>query len=377
MKFKKLFDRIESVRLENVTKKYGARFAVKGLDLEVRGGELLILIGPSGSGKTTALRMINRLIEPDSGRVFINETDVKNFDPVRLRRNIGYVIQNIGLLPHLKVSENIGLVLKLEGWSRVKIRERVRKLLNFVSLPPESFMDRYPHQLSGGQQQRVGLARALALDPPLFLMDEPFGALDPLLRAQLQDEFCRIKKELGRTIVFITHDINEAFKLGDRVAIMDNAGLAQVGTPEELIFGPASELVAEIVDAKRRYRHIEALKVRDMMQPLDSKYVLDKGLGADQALERMVKAKLELALVFENSAVAGRVSLTTLLQVRANGINPEVKVCAEPLYVFDSETPLYRALAELKEGEETMALVLEGHRPIGLLFTDRVLLSLI
>lgn len=179
MKFKKLFNRIESIRLEDVTKRYGDRFAVKDLDLEVRGGELMILIGRSGSGKTTTLRMINRLIEPDSGKVSINGTDVEEFDPVRLRRSIGYVIQNIGLLPHLKVSENIGLILKLEGWDEEKIRERVSELLNFVSLPPKSFMDRYPHQLSGGQQQRIGLARALAMDPPLLLMDEPFGALDP------------------------------------------------------------------------------------------------------------------------------------------------------------------------------------------------------
>lgn len=268
MTSKKLFDRIDSVRLKNVTKKYGEHFAVKNLSLEIQGGELLILIGRSGSGKTTAMRTINRLIEPDSGAVFINRTDVREFDPVRLRRNIGYVIQNIGLLPHLRISENIGLLLKLEGWKEEEIRTRVRNLLSLVSLPPESFMDRYPHELSGGQQQRVGLARAMAMDPPLFLMDEPFGALDTLLRAQLQDEFFKIKKELGRTIVFITHDINEAFRLGDRIAIMNNAELVQVGTPEELIFSPTSDLVAEIVDSKRKYRHIDALKVRDMMQPL-------------------------------------------------------------------------------------------------------------
>ena len=165
-----------------------------------------------------------------------------------------------------------------------KFRERVEDLLNLVSLPPQIFMDRYPHELSGGQQQRVGLARAMAMNPPLFLMDEPFGALDPLLRAQLQDEFCKIKKELGRTIVFVTHDINEAFRLGDRIAIMDNAELVQVGTPEELIFSPASDLVAEIVDSKRKYRHIDALKVRDMMQPLDKRYILDPDLSAASAL---------------------------------------------------------------------------------------------
>jgi osmoprotectant transport system ATP-binding protein len=375
MKFKKLFNRIESVRLENVTKKYGDRFAVRDLDLEVRGGELMILIGRSGSGKTTTLRMINRLIEPDSGRVSINGANVGDFDPVRLRRSIGYVIQNIGLLPHLKVSENIGLILKLEGWDEAKIRERVSELLNFVSLPPESFMDRYPHQLSGGQQQRIGLARALAMDPPLLLMDEPFGALDPLLRTQLQDEFCKIKKELGKTIVFVTHDINEAFKLGDRVAIMDNASLVQVGTPEELIFEPSSELVSEIVDSKRKYRHMEALKVRDMVQPLDPGYFLEGSLPAEIALKKMVDAGLEVAFVFKESGAVGRISLNEVLKAGTAG--KSLNEISKPLLVFPADASLFEALIQLKEERESMALVLEGEMPSGLLFSDRVLQELI
>ncbi|AKB25704.1 L-proline glycine betaine ABC transport system permease protein ProV [Methanosarcina sp. MTP4] len=375
MKFKKLFNRIESVRLENVTKKYGDRFAVRDLDLEVRGGELMILIGRSGSGKTTTLRMINRLIEPDIGRVSINGEDVGDFDPVRLRRSIGYVIQNIGLLPHLKVSENIGLILKLEGWDEVKIRERVSELLNFVSLPPESFMDRYPHQLSGGQQQRIGLARALAMDPPLLLMDEPFGALDPLLRTQLQDEFCKIKKELGKTIVFVTHDINEAFKLGDRVAIMDNASLVQVGTPEELIFEPSSELVSEIVDSKRKYRHMEALKVRDMAQPLDPGYFLEGNLPAEIALRKMVDDGLEVAFVFKESGTVGKISLNEVLKAGKTG--KSLKEISKSLLVVPADASLFEALMQLKEEEESMALVLEGAIPVGLLFSDRVLQGLI
>jgi osmoprotectant transport system ATP-binding protein len=375
MKFKKLFNRIESIRLENVTKRYGDRFAVRDLDLEVRGGELMILIGRSGSGKTTTLRMINRLIEPDSGKVSINGANVGDFDPVRLRRSIGYVIQNIGLLPHLKVSENIGLILKLEGWDEAKIRERVSELLNFVSLPPESFMDRYPHQLSGGQQQRIGLARALAMDPPLLLMDEPFGALDPLLRTQLQDEFCKIKKELGKTIVFVTHDVNEAFKLGDRVAIMDNASLVQLGTPEELIFEPSSELVSEIVDSKRKYRHMEVLKVRDMMQPLDPGYFLEGSLPAEIALKKMVDGGLEVALVFKESGAAGRISLNEVLKAGKTG--KSLNEISKPLLVFPADASLFEGLMQLKEEGESMALVLEEGMPAGLLFSDRVLQGLI
>ncbi len=375
MKFKKLFNRIESVRLENVTKRYGERFAVRDLDLEVRGGELMILIGRSGSGKTTTLRMINRLIEPDSGRVSINGTDVEEFDPVRLRRSIGYVIQNIGLLPHLKVSENIGLILKLEGWDEARIRERVSELLNFVSLPPKSFMDRYPHQLSGGQQQRIGLARALAMDPPLLLMDEPFGALDPLLRTQLQDEFCKIKKELGKTIVFVTHDINEAFKLGDRVAIMDNASLVQVGTPEELIFEPSNELVSEIVDSKRKYRHLEALRVKDMMQPIDPRYFLEEGTPAETALKKMVNSGLDVVLLLRESGAAGRISLNEVLKAGTTG--KSLEEISKPLLVFTEDASLFEALTQLTEKGESVALVLEEKVPTGLLFSDRILQGLV
>ncbi|HIH74444.1 MAG TPA: betaine/proline/choline family ABC transporter ATP-binding protein [Methanosarcina sp.] len=375
MPLKKLFNRIESVRLENITKKYGEQFAVKDLNLEIRGGELLILIGRSGSGKTTAMRTINRLIEPDSGAVFINGTDVKEFDPVRLRRNIGYVIQNIGLLPHLRISENIGLLLKIEGLKEEEIRERVRDLLNRVSLPPESFMGRYPHELSGGQQQRVGLARAMALDPPLFLMDEPFGALDPLLRAQLQDEFSRIKKELGRTIVFVTHDINEAFRLGDRIAVMNNAELIQIGTPEELIFSPVNDLVAEIVDSKRKYRHIDTLKVGDMMQPIAREYTLNPGLSLESALDIMVRKGLEIAFVTEEAETSGRVHLNDILKAR--GKSKTLKEITRPLPFFSSETLLLEALAKLKSDGESMGLVLENNKLAGALFSDRIIQNLI
>jgi len=372
---RKLFDRIDSCRLENITKQYGDHFAVKNLSLEIRGGELLILIGRSGSGKTTLLRMINRLIEPDSGSIHINGINIKEFDPIQLRRNTGYVIQSIGLLPHLRVSENIGLVLKLENWKEEKIRERVKDLLNLVSLPPQIFMDRYPHELSGGQQQRVGLARAMAMNPPLFLMDEPFGALDPLLRVQLQDEFCKIKKELGRTIIFVTHDINEAFRLGDRIAIMDNSELIQVGTPEELTFSPANELVAEIVDSKKKYRHIDALKVKDLMQPLDKRYFLYPELSAASALDHMTKEGLEVAFLFKNPEKAGRINLGDILKAVSSGKNLEE--ISKPLILFAPETSLLEALSRLKAKEEIMGLVLEGDKPAGIFFSDRVLQNLI
>ncbi len=328
MPSQRLFERIDSVSLQEVSKRYGARFAVEELSLEVVGGELLILIGPSGSGKTTALRMINRLVEPDSGRILINGQDTREFDPVVLRRNIGYVIQQIGLFPHMRVNENIGLIPKVEGWTKEEVRDRVSGLLRLVALPPDTFRDRYPGELSGGQQQRVGLARALAMDPRLLLMDEPFGALDPLLRKQLQEEFLRIKKELGRTIIFVTHDIDEAFKLGDRVAVIDRGRLVQVGTPEELILNPSSDFVAGLVDSEQKFKHLGHLLVKDVMIPAHD--AGDERIGSLTAKQS-----------------------------------------------FAPRDSLLSALHELKKTGGSVAAVKEGDSIVGALLADEVLLRLI
>ena len=231
----RLFTRIESLNLTRVSKQFNGQYAVRDLSLAVDGGELITLIGGSGSGKTTTLRMINRLIDPDAGNIRINGTPVSSLDPIALRRSIGYVIQQIGLFPHMSVAENITIPLRLAGWTSDDIKTRIDELLTLVSLPPDQFRKRRPSELSGGQQQRVGLARALAADPPLLLMDEPFGALDPLLRRQLQEEFIRIKTGLGKTILFVTHDIDEAFLLGDRVAVLHEGRLHAIGTPAELL----------------------------------------------------------------------------------------------------------------------------------------------
>lgn len=371
----RLFDRIDSVRLQQVTKKYDELFAVEQLDLDLQGGELLILIGPSGSGKTTTLRMINRLIEPDDGVITINDHDIMEFDPVRLRRNIGYVIQDIGLFPHMTIKENIGLVPRLEGWSDQEISDRVKHLLDFVSLPPESFMDRYPGQLSGGQQQRVGLARALAMDPPLLLMDEPFGALDPILRKQLQDEFNVIKQEIGRTILFVTHDIDEAFKLGDRIGIMSDARLIQIGTPEELILHPENELVSDIVDAKRKFKHIDTLRVKDMMSPITDKYLFDAGMTAHEAVNRMTQTNVELAIVLDGSDLVRYVEMADLVQQKHDDVT--LWDIARPTPSFSSNDHIASALGKLKDMGESLGVVMEADRPVGLFFLDNVLLKLI
>jgi osmoprotectant transport system ATP-binding protein len=375
MSTQRLFDRIDSVRLQQVTKKYDELFAVEQLDLDLQGGELLILIGPSGSGKTTTLRMINRLIDPDDGVITINDHDIMEFDPVRLRRNIGYVIQDIGLFPHMTIKENIGLVPRLEGWSDQEISDRVKHLLDFVSLPPESFMDRYPGQLSGGQQQRVGLARALAMDPPLLLMDEPFGALDPILRKQLQDEFNVIKQEIGRTILFVTHDIDEAFKLGDRIGIMSDARLIQIGTPEELILHPENELVSDIVDAKRKFKHIDTLRVKDMMSPITDKYLFDAGMTAHEAVNRMTQTNVELAIVLDGSDLVRYVEMADLVQQKHDDVT--LWDIARPTPSFSSNDHIASALGKLKDMGESLGVVMEADRPVGLFFLDNVLLKLI
>ena len=375
MHTQRLFERIESIELQAVSKKYGSRFAVDSLDLNIEGGELLVLLGPSGSGKTTTLRMINRMIEPDTGNILINEKNIMQLDTVSLRRNIGYVIQNIGLFPHMTIGENVGLVPKLEGWDEKRTTERVRDLLDFVSLPPERFIGRYPRQLSGGQQQRVGLARALAMNPPLLLMDEPFGALDPILRKQLQEEFLEIKKEIGRTIVFITHDIEEAFRLGDRIAIMDNARLIQVGPPEELIFDPVNDLVADIMDSEQKFKHMDTLNVKDLMTPLDTKYLLDANMDICSAVQTMKERATEIGIVFENNVLVGEVEMMDLL--KSDDEHTLLRNLTKPMKIFAPNESVASALSEMKKGGEYMAIVMNGDTPSGVLVSDEVLLKLI
>ena len=240
------------IELRGLSKRYGDRFAVSELSLEVAKGELLVLLGGSGSGKTTTLKMINRLIEPTSGSVRLDGEDVAALTPSDLRRRIGYAFQQVGLFPHLSVSENIGITPSLLGWSPDQIRERVDTLLRLVELDPDEMRDRRPDELSGGQQQRAGVARALAARPRVMLLDEPFGALDPLTRQRLQDSFIRIRRELGVTAVFVTHDMTEALLLGARIAVLSDGRMVQVGAPAELMRAPANDYVRQLLDTPRR-----------------------------------------------------------------------------------------------------------------------------
>jgi osmoprotectant transport system ATP-binding protein len=239
--------------LENVCKAYDCeRYAVRDVDLRVPAGAMLVLLGGSGCGKTTTLKMINRLIEPTSGRIEVNGQDVRAADPVQLRRGIGYVFQGIGLFPHLTIGENVAVVPQLLGWEPERTDKRVDELLDMVHLPPAEYRDRIPQQLSGGQQQRVGFARALAAGPQVMLLDEPFGALDPVTRDELRSEFLLLRKRLGLTAVMVTHDMTEALLLADRIAVMRAGTLAQVATPAELVAHPADEFVGRMIATPMR-----------------------------------------------------------------------------------------------------------------------------
>lgn len=255
-----------TVRYAGVSKRYpGADSdAVHNLNLEVPAGEVCVLVGPSGCGKTTAMRMVNRTVEMTEGDILIGGRSVREGDPSKLRREIGYVIQQIGLFPHRTIAQNIATVPALLGWDKSRIDERVSRLLELIELDPE-LADRYPSQLSGGQQQRVGVARALAVDPPVMLMDEPFGAIDPINRARLQNEFLRLQAELRKTILFVTHDVDEAIKMGDRIAVLRKGGeVAQFATPTELLMEPADEFVEDFVGADRALKRLALMRVRDV-----------------------------------------------------------------------------------------------------------------
>nr|WP_179503836.1 ATP-binding cassette domain-containing protein [Nocardioides daedukensis] len=293
------------IRLEGVGKTYqDGTVAVHELDLDVGRGEMVTLVGPSGCGKSTTLKMINRLIEPTTGTISIDGSDVTDADPVKLRRNIGYVIQQVGLFPHQRIVNNVMTVPLLHGESKAFARERAMELLELVGLDPALHAERYPHQLSGGQRQRVGVARALAADPPVLLMDEPFGAVDPVVRGRLQEEFRRLQRELGKTVVMVTHDIDEAVRMGDRVAVFAEGGrLAQYDVPAAVLGSPADDFVADFVGSSRGIRRLAVTPIDEaLLEPLEGVSAGDLAAAID------IDATLEEALAVlmrEDKAVLG------------------------------------------------------------------------
>jgi osmoprotectant transport system ATP-binding protein len=363
------------VEFRHVAKRYSPTGppAVEDLSLTVPAGEVVVLVGPSGCGKTTSLKLVNRLVEPTAGQVLIDGRDVATEDPVRLRRGIGYVIQQVGLFPHLTVGENVAVVPGLLGWDERRGRERTEELLALVGLEPARYLSRYPHELSGGERQRVGVARALAADPPLLLMDEPFGAVDPIVRERLQNEFLRLQSELGKTVLFVTHDIDEAIKLGDRVAVMAHGGhVAQYAPPEELLAHPASDFVARFVGSDRGLKRLSLLRVRDL--PLRMPPTAHIGDDALEARRRTAADPFPyLLLVDADDRPIGWIG---------GGAIPPQGPLAEDLAVpmspfLDAQTTLKDALSMLLASEVQAGLVVDPQeRLVGMITVDQIAATL-
>ncbi|WP_152658191.1 betaine/proline/choline family ABC transporter ATP-binding protein [Oceanobacillus sp. CFH 90083] len=291
------------LEFKEVTKKFEGNDypSVHKLNLKVERGEFVVFIGPSGCGKTTTMKMINRLIEPSSGEILVDGVNVLKQNAVQLRRSIGYVIQQIGLMPHMTVGENISLVGSLLKWNKEKQKERAKELISLVDLP-EDYLTRYPHELSGGQQQRIGVLRALATNPPLILMDEPFGALDPITRDSLQEEFKKLQREMDKTIVFVTHDMDEAIKLADKIVIMNKGEIVQVGTPDDILRHPANEFVEDFIGKDRLLEsRPEVTRVEQIMNP--NPITIEEESSLKEAIQKMHAKRVDSLLVVDESGI--------------------------------------------------------------------------
>jgi osmoprotectant transport system ATP-binding protein len=357
------------ISLQGVSKRFpGARgAAVRGLSLEVAEGHTVVLVGPSGCGKTTTMKMINRLIEPTSGTITVDGTDVLKQDPVQLRRGMGYVIQSIGLLPHRTVAQNVGTVPKLVGWEPERIDRRVRELAGMFELD-EELLDRYPAELSGGQRQRVGVARALALDPPVMLMDEPFAAVDPIVRGRLQDQFLEIQRQLRKTIVFVTHDIDEAIKMADRIAILNVGGvLEQYASPEEILRSPANEFVERFVGPERGLKRLALIRVTDI--EVEEGPVVAPDAPAKEAVAVIERFGQDWTSVVEDGELLGWVDLAAL---DGKERVAEARPRRFSAYVT-ADSSLRQALDSIVTSRTQVAVVVtEGQRYRGILTLERV-----
>jgi osmoprotectant transport system ATP-binding protein len=357
-----------AIRLEAVTKVFPGSTApaVRELSLDVPRGTLTALVGPSGCGKTTTLKMINRLIEPSSGRIVVDGADVRSRPAHELRRDIGYVIQQVGLFPHQTVATNIGTVPRLLGWDKAKVSDRVAELVELVGLD-ERLLARYPAELSGGQQQRVGVARALAADPPVLLMDEPYSAVDPIVRAHLQDELLRLQEQVQKTIVLVTHDIDEAIKLADRIAILEVGGvLEQYGAPEELLRRPANEFVERFLGRERGLKRMALLRVADV--PLSPGAVVSADATPAEAKEVMGRFGVDWVGVLDGDRLQGWAAASALDGLERVGDAPLERFVAW----VTPETALREALDTIVTSRTRAAVVLDGQRYLGMVFIEQI-----
>jgi osmoprotectant transport system ATP-binding protein len=362
------------VAFEHVTKRYGGPGvapAVTDLTLTVPAGEICVLVGPSGCGKTTSMKMVNRLIEPTSGRITIGGQDVASLPAVELRRRIGYVIQQVGLFPHLTVGENVAVVPRLLRWTPSRVRDRTDELLDLIGLEPGNYRDRYPSELSGGERQRVGVARALAADPPVMLMDEPFGAVDPIRRDRLQNEFLRLQEQVRKTVIFVTHDVDEAIKMADRIAILQRGGiLAQYDTPAAILAEPASEFVERFVGADRGLKRLSLLRVRDLdlLEPVIVRAGEDRA-EVRRRLDGMAGPLGHALLVDDEDRPLGWIDAHDLAE--SGPIDPDSATPGAP--TVQAETTLRDALSMLLGSSVQLGVVVDRReRAIGLVSVDAI-----
>jgi osmoprotectant transport system ATP-binding protein len=363
------------IAFEAVSKRYSDdSYAVENFNLEVDEGELCVLVGPSGGGKTTILRMVNRMVEPSSGQVLVNGRDVAKVDRVELRRQTGYVIQQAGLFPHLKVSDNVASVPRLLGWDRDRTRARVNEMLDLVGLSPAEFADRYPHELSGGQAQRVGVARALAGDPPVLLMDEPFGAVDPIARGRLQQEFLALQERLHKTVMFVTHDVDEAVVMGNRIAVLSQGGrLQQYDSPAEVLGHPATSFVADFIGADRGLRRLSVtpIDVADLYVPP----AVQPGTTIAQAAAAVAASGDHwAAVVNENGKLLGWVRPGEVESRSDEGGRTTVERYMRPLPPGGAQvsigSSLKAAFAEMLQQDAAWVPVFDGERYLGVITPD-------
>ncbi|MBY0146083.1 ABC transporter ATP-binding protein [Neobacillus niacini] len=360
------------IEFKDIVKKYRNKTIIKPFSIDIEAGQLVVFIGPSGCGKTTLLKMINKLIQPSAGKIFVNGKDISNMDAIELRRNIGYVIQNTGLFPHMSIRENLELIPKLKGEDPANIAKKTEELLHVVGLNPSEFLDRFPKELSGGQQQRVGVARAFSTDSDIILMDEPFSALDPVTRNSLQDELVQMQKELNKTIIFVTHDMDEAIKIADRICILKDGDILQFDTPENILKNPANEFVEDFIGKRRVWNNPELLMAEDIMIPNPVKITAKRTVL--QAIEIMKSNKVDSLMVTDKNNIL--IGLVTLKGIQLLNRNSEIdSVMEKNVLAVSEDSNLISILATMNEHKIGYVPVINHSKQLTGLITRSSILS--
>jgi osmoprotectant transport system ATP-binding protein len=365
---------MELIEFKNIVKKYRTKTIINPFSLDIEAGQLVVFIGPSGCGKTTLLKMINKLIQPTSGKIYVNGTDISTINPIELRRNIGYVIQNTGLFPHMSIKENLELIPKLKGEDPTAIAQKTGELLELVGLDPKEFLHRFPKELSGGQQQRIGVARAFSTNSDIILMDEPFSALDPVTRSSLQDELFQMQKELNKTIIFVTHDMDEAIKIADKICILKDGDILQYDTPENILKNPANDFVEEFIGKRRVWNNPELLMAEDIMIPNPVKITARRTVL--QAIEIMKDHKVDSLIVTDKQNVLK--GLVTLKSIQLLNRTTAIEMIMEQnVLSVSQDANLISVLATMNEHKIGYVPVVNGHNQlIGLITRSSILSAL-